>query len=75
MTVGRWQLFPDLMPEKFAALKAEIAERGVIVPVVIDAETGEVIDGHHRLRAVEQLRSEGAKVAPYPREVRAFVDD
>ena len=75
MSTDPWQLLPDLSTDEFEALKADIAARGVIVPVVLDASTGAVIDGHHRLRAYEELRTAGVKVAPYPREVRTFVDD
>lgn len=70
-----YQLLPELTLEEFAALKADIAARGVIVPVVIDAETGETIDGHHRLRAWTELRAAGVKVGPCPRDVRRFASD
>ena len=70
-----WQLLPELTPEEFAALKADIARHGVLVPIVIDAESGAVIDGHHRLRAHEELRAEGVRVGDYSREVRRFHDD
>ncbi len=33
-----------------------------MVAPVIDAETGETIDGHHRIRAHAELRAEGVKV-------------
>ena len=70
-----WQLLPGLTAEEFAGLKADIAAQGVLVPVVIDADSGEIIDGHHRLRAWTELRAEGVKVPPYPREVRRFASD
>ncbi|MGD0944928.1 MAG: tyrosine-type recombinase/integrase [Acidimicrobiales bacterium] len=70
-----WQLLPELSDEEFAALKADIAVQGVLVPVVIDADSGEVIEGHHRLRAWTELRAEGVKVPSYPREVRRFATD
>jgi ParB-like chromosome segregation protein Spo0J len=66
---------PDLSPDEYAALKADIAANGVRVPVVIDAETGATIDGHHRLRAWTELRAEGIKVPPYVRDVRGFAND
>lgn len=47
-------LIPPLTDEEFAALKADIAERGVLIPVEVD-ENGEVLDGAHRLRACEEL--------------------
>lgn len=70
-----WQLLPELTEAEYAALKADVAERGVVVPVVVDAATGTVIDGHHRLRAWTELRAEGHRLADYPREVRTFADD
>ena len=72
--VSPWQLLPDLTPEEFASLKADIREHGLRVPVVVDAASGEIVDGHHRQRAVEELRAEGVRVNDY-REVRAFADD
>jgi ParB-like chromosome segregation protein Spo0J len=72
--VGRWQLLPELSAEEFAALKADIAAFGLRVPIVIDASSGLIVDGHHRQRALEELRAEGVKVADY-RDVRAFADD
>ena len=74
MTGERWQLLPDLDPEEYEALKADIAANGLRVPVVIDAESGAIVDGHHRQRAVEELEREGVKVPEY-RDVRLFADD
>ncbi len=71
---GRYQLLPGLSAEEFAALKADIAARGVLVPVEFD-ETGAVLDGHHRLRAWAELRAEGVRVAPYPRVVRQLAGE
>lgn len=59
---------PDLPPEQYEALKADIAARGVLVPVVLD-EDGEVIDGHHRKRAADELGID------YPREIHAGLSD
>lgn len=56
-----YQILPPLDADAFGALKADIAEHGVLVPVEVD-ETGAVIDGHHRVRAVEELRAEGVRV-------------
>jgi len=49
-----YQVLPPLSDEDFAALKADIDARGVLVPVEYD-EDGNVLDGHHRLRACEEL--------------------
>lgn len=65
-----YQLFDPLTEEEYAALKADIAERGVLVPVDID-ENGMILDGHHRVRAWQELRSEGVMLPDYPRLVRA----
>ena len=51
----KYQLLPDLRPDEYAALKADIARRGVLVPIEVDADTGEVLDGHHRLRIAREL--------------------
>lgn len=69
-----YQLLPDLRPEQFAALKADIAQRGVLVPIEVD-ERGEVLDGHHRLRAWRELRAEGRRIPQYPRVVRRFPNE
>ena len=71
----RWQLLPPLGADEFAGLKSSIAEVGVLVPVVYDAETSELIEGHNRMRAVSELRAEGVKVPNPPREIRRFADD
>ena len=51
---GRFQVVPPLTEEEFAALKDDIAQRGVLVPVEYDGD-GNVLDGHHRLRACAEL--------------------
>ncbi len=77
MTTDRpcYQLLPAFMAEEYAALKADIAANGVRVPVVIDAETGKVLDGHHRIRAWEEARAEGHKVPDFPRHVVRLASD
>ncbi len=59
---NKYQVMPPLSGEEYQALKEDIAERGVMLPVVLDGE-GNVIDGHHRIRALEELRGEGRDVA------------
>jgi ParB-like chromosome segregation protein Spo0J len=51
---GKYQLMPDMSPAEFEALKADIAQRGVMVPIDVD-ESGEILDGHHRYRAWAEL--------------------
>lgn len=48
------QVMPDLSDEEYRALKEDIRENGVKVPVVVD-EDDQIIDGHHRVRACEEL--------------------
>ena len=50
----KYQVLPDLPPEEFAALKADIALRGVQCAVIQD-EKGNTLDGHQRERAVREL--------------------
>ena len=49
-----YQILPPLSPDEYAALKGDIARRGVLVPIELD-EAGAVLDGHHRLRAAHEL--------------------
>lgn len=62
-------LLDPLTDEHYAALKADIARRGCLVPVEVCARTGRVLDGHHRLRACSEL---GVKA---PVVERDFPDD
>lgn len=69
MTTEKYQLLPALPPEQFQALKADIAERGVIVPIIVD-EFGTIIDGHNRAQACRELGKND-----YPTEVRAGLSE
>ena len=60
-TERSYQLLPPLRQAEFELLKQDIAQRGVLVPIELD-EQGNVLDGHHRLRAVRELREEGTEV-------------
>ncbi len=62
-------MLPSLTYEEYRALKADIAERGVMVPLEV-AETGAVIDGHHRLQAWRELQAEGVAVDDPPMVIR-----
>jgi len=68
--VGAYQLMPDMTPEEFATLKADIAARGVVTPIDVD-ETGAILDGHHRYRAWSELQ----KNEPPPVIVRAGLSE
>lgn len=49
-----YQLLPALTADEYQALKASIAQVGVLQPVVV-TENGTIIDGHHRVRACAEL--------------------
>ncbi|WP_239404668.1 MT-A70 family methyltransferase [Frankia sp. Cj3] len=63
---GPYQLLPALSDDDYARLHADIAERGVLVPIEKD-ECGNVLDGHHRLAICDELG-----ITDYPRVVRRF---
>lgn len=45
--------FPDMDADRYASLKADIAKRGVIIPII--TWRGQIVDGRHRARACEEL--------------------
>jgi DNA-binding transcriptional regulator YiaG len=49
-----YQVMPDLSDEQYKALKGDIAEHGVLVPVMVD-ENNAVIDGFHRVKVCQEL--------------------
>lgn len=63
-------MLPTLAYDEYRALKADIAERGVMVPLEVD-ETGAVLDGHHRLQAWRELHAEGVAVDEPPVVIRS----
>lgn len=65
----KYQVCEPLTPEEYADLKASIAANGIRVPVELD-EDGNVLDGHHRIRAWQELRAEGVNVPEYDKLVR-----
>ncbi len=64
MRNGAYQIMPPLTAAEYAALKADIAAHGVQVAVELD-EAGNVLDGHHRVRACRELA-----IVNYPSLVR-----
>lgn len=59
-----YQVMPDLTPEEYAELKADIQARGVMVPIELD-ELGNTLDGHHRLKICQELG-----ITDYPKVIR-----
>lgn len=70
----RFQFLPELAPDEYEALKADIRTNGVLVPVEVD-EHGTTLDGHHRVRIWHELRAEGSRIHDYPRIVRRLTSD
>lgn len=60
----QYQLLPSLTETEYETLKADIEQRGVMVPIEYD-EKGNILDGHHRLRACAELG-----IKDYPSVVR-----
>lgn len=71
---ARFQLFSPLPSEKYEALKEDIRKNGVLVPVEVD-QHGQILDGHHRIQAWQELRAEGVNLADYTRIIRHFEND
>lgn len=63
-----FQRMPDLTAEQYDALRSDIANRGIIVPIVVD-QHGRILDGHNRLAIATELSID------CPREVRQVADD
>lgn len=63
-----FQPMPELAPEQYAALRADIEHRGVVVPITVD-QHNRVIDGHNRKAIATDLGID------CPTEVRQVADD
>ena len=64
-----YQLLPPLSDNDYEALKADIAERGVMVAIEYD-QNGNVLDGYHRLRICDELG-----ISEWPRVTRTFASE
>jgi len=65
----KYQVMPDMAQDEYEALKEDIAERGVMIPIKFD-EDGNVLDGHHRLKICAELGIED-----YPKIVRSGMSE
>ncbi len=63
-----FQPMPALTADEYAALKADVAARGVLVPILVD-QHGRLIDGHHRRQVAQELGID------CPTEVRPVASD
>jgi N6-adenosine-specific RNA methylase IME4/ParB-like chromosome segregation protein Spo0J len=64
-----YQFLPPLSGADYRALKEDIAERGIMVPIEYDQD-GNVLDGYHRLRFCRELG-----ITDFPRIVRTFASE
>lgn len=64
-----FQVMPPLSPDEFSELKSDIQARGVMVPIEYD-ETGNILDGHHRVKACNELG-----IKEWPSVVRLGMDE
>ena len=65
----KYQVMPDMAQDEYDALKEDIAERGVMIPIEFD-EDGNVLDGHHRMKICAELGIED-----YPKIVRSGMSE
>lgn len=49
-----YQLLPPLTEDEYEALKLNIKEHGILVPIEVDEE-GNILDGHHRWQIADEL--------------------
>lgn len=64
MSEGRYQLLPQLSDAQYEALKSDIAENGVLVPVELD-EDGNILDGFHRVKACKELEKDWPSITRF----------
>ena len=64
-----YQVMPELSAEEYAELKADIEQRGVMVPIEFD-ELGNVLDGYHRLQICKELG-----IKDYSKVIRAGMSE
>lgn len=62
-------VMPPLSEQEYNALRENIEKNGVLVPIEIDEETGELLDGHHRQKICSELGIEA------PKTLRRFGND
>ena len=65
----KYQVCRPLTESEYRELKESIADKGILTPVEVD-ENGDILDGHHRVQAWQELRAAGSDLPEYPRLVR-----
>lgn len=64
-----FQVMPPLSGDEYQELKQDIQSRGVMVPIEYD-ETGNILDGHHRVKACQELG-----IKDWPSVIRLGMDE
>lgn len=64
-------LLPPLTEQQYAELKDDIAERGIVVPIIVGKDN-RVIDGQHRMKIAAEL---GLSLNQVPREAQPGLSD
>lgn len=64
-----FQVMPPLSADEYQELKNDIESRGVMIPVEYD-EAGNILDGHHRVKACKELG-----IKEWPSVVRLGMDE
>ncbi len=72
----KYQLLGWMSEDEFRSLKLSIAISGkMLTPIVVD-ENGDILDGHHRDLAYQQLTDEGFKIVrPVPQIVTGLTEE
>ena len=60
-----YQVMPEFDPDEFERLKKGIKEHGIEYPIIVDTN-GNIVDGHHRVKAWKEL---GRDPSDIPRRV------
>jgi len=68
MSAPIYQVMPNLTIEEYEDLRESIRTHGVLVPIEVD-ERGDILDGHHRAAACDELG------ITYPTVVREGLDE
>ena len=69
-----YQVMHDLPDDDFQELKESIRLNGILIPIEIDDE-GNLLDGHHRVRAWRELTAEGVEITEPETVIRQFDTD
>lgn len=69
-----YQIMPDMTEEQFQELKESIKKFGVLEPLEFD-EDGNLIDGHHRMRAFIELFDEGYNIPMFDKVTRKYATE